>query len=215
MKKRAFLFLFLFGHLFLGCQEEYDCPTPDPYFRVQGIQLFNVAVDVNERGAFTEGDTLSIYRYQGTARFDLAYYARLQTQENAPGSLYALSCLPPGGEGAQEGIASLEVLSLRRLVFYDQMNDSVVFNAQDTISDALVFGSGEKRHHGRAFMDHSAFLKERVDNFKEKALAFRIKEALHDPFQGVQKAQFKLYLKLTNGDVFEDTTQEIYLKHRW
>ena len=147
-------------------------------------------------------DTVEIEKYFADIRFQSDYYTENKSDYWNSGMLYALSCVEPGYEGSKEGISQLEIITIH------DFNSE--YQANDTITNILEFGQVAVTVDFSDFVPHSEFVELRENNLFGQSMAFRVVEPIDNE---IQLAQFKVYLKLTNGDTFESVTDSVKLKN--
>jgi hypothetical protein len=205
MKKLTFIILFIFLNVLLSCNKEETCGPIDPYFRVESMSTINWRqreVPHSRLRAFVgKNDTVVIEKYFVEVLFRSDYFTYNEAGNSNQGMLYALSCNEPGYKGSKEGIAELEIITL--------IDFNSTYQANDTITEGLEFGQVATLVSFSDFTSHTEFVEERTDNIFSESMAFRIIEPIESD---IQTAQFKIYIKLTNGDIFESVTDSVKIR---
>jgi len=204
MKKTIFITLLIFLNVILACNKEETCGPVDPYFRIKSLYSLNqrrteIPSSVNR---VLPTDTVDISEYFVKIGFNCDYFTLSKEKNNQGGMLYALSCNEPGEKGAKEGIRKLDVITLKDYNEFYKANDTIssVLNYSDLTTSSL-----------RDFVSKEEFMKMNENSIFHQAFAFRIVEVME---RKTQSAQFKIVLELTNGDIFETTTDTVLIRRK-
>lgn len=190
------------------------CPDQVPYFDINsmGVTALNTKPE-NTFNILLENDTVEEKEFHISCYFEYVYHA--QTTPTPPlfstPSAYALSCIPKGIKGSEEGIDTIYIISKNPLASW--------FDKNDTINDVVRINKGSLKKPvlqpvGQYIADNKEVIEYNtvgIDENRMGGVGFDI--MLYDLVQNkTQPHTFTVIVKLNNGEQYTATTPAVYFR---
>lgn len=185
--------------------DQLNCPPSEPFFKINSITSNNLQQIDSQNGYYESADLTDTIKQDNffiNVSTRIEYYSQ-NISISSGGKLLAIDCEENNGyQGTKEGIKDITIITL-----YDY---NLKYSANDTITESVLFKafSGYSIDFNE-FMNLSDFVIQNENSISEESFNIKVSENIVNTNQ---KVSFKIILELTNGDVFETTTNEIVIK---